>query len=204
MVDVRLRDLITRSKAGDAEARTTLVERFYPAVRDTVHRELALDLRRGRGWLAAQFSTGDIVQEVFLGALRDLEGFHGDDENAFGAFIAALVRNRLLDALRYHEAERRDARRVRGLDPTLVNPVSDATSPTGVAARNEEVDAVRKALQTLAPRDRALIEQRFVLNSTHAEVAQALGIVSEEAARKAVAAAQARLLIQLRCNERRA
>ena len=32
--------------------------------------QLALDLRRSRPWLGAIFSTGDIVQEVFLGVLR--------------------------------------------------------------------------------------------------------------------------------------
>lgn len=203
MDDVRLRELITRCKAGDEAARATLVDGFYPAVRDAVHRELALDLRRGRSWLAAQFSTGDIVQEVFLGALRDLDGFHSDDENAFKSFITTMVRHRLLDALRYHEAGRRDAKRAgRGLNVSVLGPVSDATSPTAAAARSEEVTAVNKALESLQPRDRALIEQRFVANKTYAEIAEALGIVSEGAARKAVAASQARLLIQLRRNER--
>jgi len=181
-----------------------LVDLFYPAVRDAVHRELALDLRRGRGWMAAQFSTGDIVQEVFLSALRDLDGFEGDDENAFKAFMAALVRHRLLDALRYHEAERRDPRRAGVLDAAVLARASDGTSPTDAVARGEEVDAVRRALETLQPRDRALIEQRFVSNASYAEIAKKLDIVSEEAARKAVAGAQARLLIELRRNERRA
>ena len=38
------------------------------------------------------------MHEVFLGALRDLDGFQGDDEHAFKAFITAIVRHRLLQA----------------------------------------------------------------------------------------------------------
>jgi len=199
MKAVDLPSVLARAKRGDETARAELIDRFYPSVSEMVHRELALDMRRGRPWLAALFSTGDVVHDVFVGVLRDLDDFQGRDERAFEGFLAKTVTHRLLDTIRFHEAARRDGRRVgRVRDPHSVDAPSDATSPTNVAARHEEADAVQSAIATLGERDRDLLEMRFRREATYAQIAAALDIPSEDAARKAVRAAQARLMVKLR------
>ena len=82
--------------------------------------------------------------------------------------------------------------------PTLIGKVSASSLPTAAAARREEIESVRRAIAALTPRDRSLIQLRFTDGMSYAEIAAAEGIVSEEAACKAVGAARARLLVQLR------
>lgn len=196
---VSLHEILARARQGDRVAQSRLIDEFYPAVRETVHRELSLDVRRGRPWLAALFSTGDVVHDVFVGVLRDLHTFEGHDGPSFQRFLTATVKHRLIDTIRFHEAARRDGRRVgHDLDVTAADAPSEDTSPIAVALRREESGSVHAALQDLPPRDRAVLELRYLQSKTYPEIAAALGIAAEDTARKAVRAALARLLVKLR------
>lgn len=196
---VNLPDLLSRARAHDREALEALCERFYPSVRDMVHRELALDLRRGRPWLTALFSTGDVVHDVFLGVLRDLPQFQGEDERTFEGFLASAVTHRLIYMIRHHQAGCRDGRR-RAPDAAAetLPRADDATSPTQAASRNEATAAVRSELVRLASRDRVLLEMRFRQEASYQAIAETFDLPSAEAARKAVRTARARLLVRLR------
>ncbi|MEM7200165.1 MAG: sigma-70 family RNA polymerase sigma factor [Planctomycetota bacterium] len=193
-----LADLLQRAKQGDEAARASLVERFYPSVQQMVHRELALDLRHGRPWLASLFSTADVVQDVFIGVLRDLPGVHGEDERAFEGYLASTVTHRLLRMLRFHQAGRRDGRRGGRalLDAAAVT--AGMTSPTQAARRSEQTDHVNREVERLAPRDQIVLEMRFWHGASYQDIATACGMPSSEAARKAVRSARARLLVRLR------
>ncbi|MFN3243836.1 MAG: RNA polymerase sigma factor [Planctomycetota bacterium] len=175
-----------------------LCQRHYPAVYDRVHRLLARDIRRGRPWLSAMLSTGDLVHEVFLGVVRDFDGFRGDGDEQFVAYLARLTRNRLIDSVRYHEAERRDSRRGQVLDPEACH---DAPSPVTVSMQREEVERVFAILATFPERDRALLRGRIDDGETFAELASALGYASADSARKSFRTLQARLLARLQLEE---
>jgi len=103
--------LLERARRSDPAALDTLARRFYPDVQRLVHHRLAADIRYGRPWISARFSTGDVVQSVFEGVLRDLGAFGGASEEAFVGYLTIVVRNRIVDAVRFHEAAQRDGRR---------------------------------------------------------------------------------------------
>lgn len=171
-----------------------LCERHYPRVQERVHRLLARDIRRGRPWLSAMLSTGDVVHEVFLGVVRDFDGFRGGSEHAFVAYLARLVRNRLIDSVRHHEASRRDSRRTeRDLD-AIVDPHA---TPGSNSAEREDAELVRAILAQFPERDRALLRGRLEDEEPFAALAKSLGYASADSARKAFAAVQARLLARL-------
>jgi RNA polymerase sigma factor (sigma-70 family) len=157
----------------------------------------------GRCWLrhgalSALFSTGDVVQEVFLSVVRDVDSMKGATEASFAAFLATLVRNRIVDSIRFHEAMRRGARRSRGIDDEAdMGAASDAEPPVN-AARAEEVERFCAQLAQTPPRERALLMGRIEHEHPFAQLAADLGYPSEDAARKAFYAAQARLLLRLR------
>lgn len=67
------------ARAGDQDARNQILERFYPKVRELVHKKLEHDFRKNHRWILPLFSTGDIVQEVFVGVVNGAEGFVGED-----------------------------------------------------------------------------------------------------------------------------
>ncbi len=189
--------LLTAARAGDRGAMDELFLRFYPSVRNMVHHSLATDLRRKRPWLAAMFSTGDVVQEVFQSVIRDMEHFDGESEGAFVAYLVTLIKNRLTDAIRFHEAMRRDSRRAPHAGDSLDDQAAESRDPAEIAAAEEQLRRYTRALATLGPRERTLLRERLHGTTTFAELAQQFGYPSEDAARKAFCAAQARLLLSI-------
>ncbi|MCB9881121.1 MAG: sigma-70 family RNA polymerase sigma factor [Planctomycetes bacterium] len=193
----RFHALIEAACRGEREARDEIFQRFYPSVRSMVHRALEKDLRAKKPWLASAFSTGDVVQDVFLCVLRDLDDVEGRTEAAFASYLAALVKNRLIDAVRFHEAVRRDVRRARGeLDAELLTRGSKG--PGEKASAQEEVDAFLTTVATLSGRERLLLRERLESETSFVDIATLLGYPSADAARKAFYAAQAKLIMGLR------
>lgn len=185
------------ARSGQSEALERLTGRFYPTVQQIVHRRLAQDLRLSRPWLTARFSTGDVVQEVFQSVLSDLSAFRGRTEEAFIGYLAMVVRNRIVDAIRFHEADRRDGRRMAPLEghSELPGPEGD---PAAHAASGEMVERLHKALATFDEPTRLLLRARIEGTATFAELAARLGHETEAGARRAFYAAQARLALLMK------
>mgnify|MGYP005707186803 CR=1 FL=1 len=189
-------EVLSRARGNDVSAQRQLVDRFYPAVSKIVHRELETDLRRGKPWIAQLFSTGDVVHDVFLRVLHGVDSFDGD-ESDFERYLSKAVTHRLLDVVRYHEAARRDRRRI-GRDVNADGLPNDDTSPSAAAVRLEESAIVKEAMNALTTKDQALLELRMRKGAPYEQIAKELGLPSADAARKATSLAEARLLLALR------
>jgi RNA polymerase sigma factor (sigma-70 family) len=196
VTEIPLNALLDGAREGDRAALEALFERLYPRVQRMVHGHLARDMRQGRPWLAARFSTGDVVQEVFRSVLADMSAFAGDTEDALIGYLAMVVRNRLIDAIRFHEASRRDGRRSGSETAALGTPDAE-DGPAAAAATAEEVRRLHDALAEFPERERLLLRARFEDTRSLRELADQLGYSSESAARRAFHAAQARLALRL-------
>ncbi|MBI1380248.1 MAG: sigma-70 family RNA polymerase sigma factor [Planctomycetaceae bacterium] len=190
--------LIDRARRQDPDALGELVTRFYPRVEQQVHLSLARDARLGRPWLRARFSTGDVVQEVFRNVIQDLTTFSGTSEEGFCGWLATLVRNRIVDAIRLHEAGRRSGR---AESPMLAGaaplPPSKATDPAAAAMQIEQAELVERALCELDPQTRHLVRARIEGLASFRELAEQLGYGSESGARRAFFEAQSKLALRL-------
>lgn len=188
---------LAAARAGDSAAMEGLFEEFYPRVKRMVHRGLSRDLRSTRPWLTARFSTGDVVQEVFRSLLKDLRGFQGTSEDAFTGYLAMVVRNRLLDAIRFHEAAQRDGRRTR---PSVEDSdaVSPHSGPETDALLADEAESFQEVLKTLPEIEQLLLRARLEQGARFPDLAEQLGYSSPSAARRAFYSAQAQLVIRLR------
>lgn len=193
--------IILDAAAGDADAQDQLVDACYPQVQRLVHRDLEQDFRKRHRWIMPLFSTHDVVHEVLAAVVRDLEDTSFDGPEKFYAYLGTLVRHRLLDAVRFHEAARRDNRK-QVAEPTagIANVAPDARedTPTMAAALGERAGLVRDALQELPERQRRLLELRLLEDATFPQIRDALGYASDETARQSFQDAQARLLVKLR------
>jgi RNA polymerase sigma factor (sigma-70 family) len=189
-------ELLAEARAGRPEALDALMAAFYPVVQRMVHKSLARDLRVHRPWLTARFSTGDIVQEVFRSVLKDLGAFAGTTEAAFLGYLTMVVRNRLIDAIRFHESERRDGRRTGSVSGTW-GPARTPDDPEQHVATAEELERMHRALARFPERERLLLRARFEGVETFKNLGEQLGYGSETATRRAFYAAQARLAILL-------
>lgn len=194
--EARFHSTLGAARDGDAEAMERLFQEYYPRVKEMVHQGLARDLRRHRPWLIARFSTGDVVQEVFRSLLKDLSGFRGQTEDAFRGYLAMLVRNRLLDAVRYHESAQRDGRRTRQTPQGLDSP-SAGPDPESAALDAEEIEDFHAVLESFPEHERLLLRARLEQGAMFKNLAAQLGYSSRAAARRAFISAQAQLVIRL-------
>lgn len=201
MID-ELRALIAGAARGDQDAAAALVTRTYPRVKAIVHRELERDFRRQHRWIMPLFSTRDIVHDVFAGVVAGLdESLDFPDEDAFIAYLSTIVRNRLLDAVRHHEAGKRDARRkVDGAGTFLESGAAahGVPAPDLAADLAEQAELLRTVLDEFTERHRALLMMRISDAETFPVIAEKLGYASAETARQAFLDAQAKLLVKLR------
>lgn len=190
-------ELLAASKRGDSDAMEQLFQLFYPTVERMVHAGLSRDLRVGRPWLHSRFSTGDVVQEVFRGLLRNLDSFKGATEAAFCGYLAMVVRNRLIDAVRFHEAAQRDGRRTA---PELEDEEAQhqGSGPGTDAASSEELRHFREIIGTFEEREQLLLRGRLEQDVSFKDLAEQLGYSSRSTAQRVFYAAQAKLVIRLR------
>ena len=186
--------VLLAAKGGDEEAKNELFRRLYPRVSRSTHFRLATDIRVSRPWLVSRFSTADIVQEVFWSVLGNLESFGGDSEEAFVGYLSTVIRNRVLDAVRYHEAEKRDGRLTVG----EAELEAGALEPMEAASASEVRALYETALTHLDPKEQLLVSARFHETATFAELTAQLGYPNETSTRRAYFQAQARLTLALR------
>ncbi len=187
---------LAAARGGDRVAIDFLVERYYPRVQETVHRDLSRDLRCSRPWLTARFSTGDVVQDVFRSLLSDLSNFQGQTESAFCGYLAMIIRNRLLDAIRFHEAAQRDGRESSALEGRP-EPSTEGSGPATMAGDSEAADRLEQALNSLPEKERLLLRARIEQSTQFVVLAERLGYSSKWAARRAFYAAQSKVLVFL-------
>ena len=196
-----LQVLIAAAAAGDAAAKEQLVAHCYPDVKARVHRELEQDFRKRHRWILPLFSTQDVVHEVLAAVVKDLSDTQFEGCEPFYAYLGTLVRHRLFDAVRFHEAARRDGRK-QVAEPTagLGEVAADGRelTPTLAASLGERAGLVREALAELPERQRRVLELRLLEGATFPVIREALGYASDETARQACHDAQARLLVKLR------
>ena len=122
------------------------------------------------GYLRLQGSAepDDLTSDVFLGALRNLDAFQGD-EAAFRSWLFTIAHRRLLD-------ERRRLRRRPPPEPltdTVQYRASDDVEATVVTAAGQA--RVRALCDALAPDQRDVLLLRLLGGLTVEEVATALG-----------------------------
>ena len=175
--------LLARAQSGDAQALDELFGRYVPLLRRWAAGRLP---RRVRD-LA---DTPDLVQETMLQVFKNIEGFQHRGEGAFHAYLRQAVMNRIRNEIR--NAQRRPERVE--LDQGAPD---DGVSPLEAAIGTEAIERSEGALPRLRDAERELVVARVELGLTYAEVAEAVGKSSPDAARMAVTRAIARLIEEM-------
>lgn len=190
-------DLLRAAADGDQEARARLLHELYPDVRDLVHRNLERDFRRRHPWMLQMFSTGDIVQEVFLAVVRCQPDAGAQDERQLRAWLAGQVQNRIIDRVRFHLAQRRNARHEQPLASGAGAVAGKDRTPSLLARLDERAALLSQALDSLDSDQRALWRLRVDEEREFQDIATSLGLASDEAARSAFRRVQAKLVLRL-------
>ena len=180
--------LVARAKAGDRDA----LDRLF-----TLHGPPLKRWARGRlpQWARDLADTDDLVQETLLRTFTQIEGFDARGVGALQAYLRQAVLNRIRDELR-RKGRRPDST---GLDTQDEDP---GLSPLELAIGHEAVERYEQALARLRSEEREAIIARVELGYSYAELAEALGKPTPDAARKTAQRALVRLAEEMgRANE---
>jgi len=161
--------------------------------------------------LGARVDASDVVQETVLEASERLDEFLRSAAVPFAVWLRFLACQKLAQFHRKHlGAGKRDARREVFLDDSAAPVANTATlagamvrasqtSPSGAAARAEEVARVRVALDRLSPEDRSVLVLRHFERWSNQEIARILGLSEGGASlRYSRAALRLRQLLEVR------
>lgn len=171
--------LLVRAREGDQGARERLFARFLPVLRRWAHGRLP---PRARG-LA---DTDDLVQVTLTRALARLPDLEPREEGSFLAYLRRI----LLNAIR--EEVRRSARR--GTQNELTPDLPDErASVVDELLSHETMRLYEEALAHLSEEQQEAIILRLEFRYSHAQIAEALGKRTANAARMTVV----RALMQL-------
>jgi RNA polymerase sigma-70 factor (ECF subfamily) len=169
--------LVAAAVAGDQVALQRLLLAHY----DTLARRVRARLPPR---LQATQAVEDILQLTFLQAFRDITRFEPRADATFGDWLNRIAENRLLDAIKQHDCEKRGGGWHRvgegigdesGMAPLLDWIASDDKSPSSVVARGEALQALQVALASLDQDQREALRLRLVEGKSLEETAAALG-----------------------------
>jgi len=171
--------LLTRAREGDTSALDELFARYLPSLRRWA---------RGRlpWWARDVADTQDLVQDALLETFRHLDGFEHRGHGALQAYLRQSVLNRVRNELK--RAGRRPA--AAELDPQLAD---SNQSPLEAAIGAAAIDRYDAAVARLPEDDRELVVARLEWDLSYADVAEATGRPTANAARMAVSRALVRL-----------
>jgi RNA polymerase sigma-70 factor (ECF subfamily) len=173
----KTRHLVALAKDGDESALDQLCKVYGERVRWVVR------LRMG-GEIRSKLESMDLVQDALVCALRDLGNFTYKSEGDFLRWLSEIAENRLRDNLDKLHADKRDIRKEVRLDsyrPTTgesftgaVGPI-DATTPSAIMSKREDLARLAKALDALKPEYRKVIVLTKIEGLSYKEIADRLG-----------------------------
>jgi RNA polymerase sigma-70 factor (ECF subfamily) len=170
---------LRRAQDGDQEAVRWLLDRYWSRLRRMIG--LRLDDR-----LASRLDASDVVQETLMDAVQRLETYLRERPLPFYPWLHRLASERLAQAHRYHlHTLRRQAGREGVGDNAWTGPsaqrlvdalAASGTSPSGRVVREEDREAIWRALGELPEQDREILVMRYLDQLAFGEIAAILGI----------------------------
>lgn len=168
--------LVALAKNGDESALNRLCRVYGPRVLWLVRIGMGKELR-------SKLESVDLVQDVLVSTLKNLRNFTYKNEGDFIRWISRITENRLRENLNRLHAVKRDIRREVRLDshsPTLedsfdaaMEPI-DATTPSAIVSKREDLERLAKAIDTLKPEYRRIIVLTKIEGLSYKEIGNKL------------------------------
>jgi len=176
-IDQKTQELVTLAKGGDDSALEQLCRIYGERVRRIVRLRMASEIR-------PRLDSMDLVQDALISALGGLKDFTYKNEGDFLRWLARITQNELRDNLDKLYTEKRDVRkevRIENYGPTTgggfvgtPGPI-EATTPSAIMSKKEDLDKLEKAIDQLKPDYREVIVLAKIDGLTYKEIANKLG-----------------------------
>jgi RNA polymerase sigma-70 factor (ECF subfamily) len=190
----KTRHLVILAKDGDKSALNQLYMVYAERVRRIVRLRLSKELR-------PKLDSMDLVQDAFLSALGGIGDFTYKNEGDFLRWLSRIAQNALRDNLDKLHAAKRDIRKEVRLDnyrPTTgagfvgTPGAIEATPPSVIMSKKEDLDKLEKAIDELKPEYREVIVLTKLEGLSYKEIGKRLS-KSPDAVRMLVPSAMAEL-----------
>jgi RNA polymerase sigma factor (sigma-70 family) len=182
--------LLRRAQAGEPDAATELIREYEPDIR----LEVRVRLRVQDGRVRRVLDSMDIAQSVLASFFAGVTAgrFVPENPQQLLGLLVTMTRNKLLTHVRHQRQQRRDVRRVQGLDAAVHDVATEGETPSEIVAGKELLGEFRKRL---SDEERQLAERRSQ-DQSWTEIAAALG-GTPEGRRKQLERAFARVAREL-------
>ncbi len=190
----KTQQLVILAKGGDESALERLYRLYGERVRWMVR------FRMGKA-LRSRLESMDLVQDVFVNAFGALGDFTYKNEGDFVRWLSKITQNALADNLDKLHAAKRDIRkelrfgaRNSATDSVLrqVQGNLDATTPSMIMSKREDLAKLEKAIDELKPEYRDIIVLSRIEGLSYKEIGKRLG-KSPDAVRMQMPSAMAEL-----------
>ena len=128
-------------------------------------------------------SAEDVLQEVWIAAIRGLPGFRPEGKDAVDRWLTCIAQRVMINTVKAagrfkrggrHTFVRRDPDRASSLADLFACVASPGRTPSSEAAVTEAVDAVQIALASLPPARRQAIWMRYIEGQSQEAIAKAM------------------------------
>jgi RNA polymerase sigma-70 factor (ECF subfamily) len=190
----KTRHLVILAKDGDKSALNQLYMVYAERVRRIVRLRMSKELR-------PKLDSMDLVQDALLSALGGIGDFTYKNEGDFLRWLSRIAQNALRDNLDKLHAAKRDIRKEFRLDnyrPTTgagfvgTPGAIEATTPSVIMSKKEDLDKLEKAIDELKPEYREVIILTKLEGLSYKEIGKRLS-KSPDAVRMLVPSAMAEL-----------
>ncbi|MFC1794359.1 sigma-70 family RNA polymerase sigma factor [Planctomycetota bacterium] len=170
-------ELVVLAKGGDNSAQDRLCRAYGERVRRIVRLRMGAELR-------SKLESMDLVQDALMCALRDLGDFTYRNEGDFLRWLTKIAENRLRDNIDKLHTDKRDIRREIRLDDrerttggVFVGTAGsiEATTPSVIMSRKEDLDKLEKAIDKLRPEYREVIMLAKIEELSYSQIGDRLG-----------------------------
>ena len=155
--------LVALYLSGSEEALRELIERYLKPVYNFVYR-----------YVGAPGETEDIVQDVFVGAWKNIKRF--DTTRKFKTWIFTIAKNTSLNWIKkkkpalFSQFETEDGENI--LEQSIADPMP---LPDELFARSSRAEELSAVLQKLSPRYQKVLSLRYTDQLTFQEISEFLG-----------------------------
>jgi len=173
----KTQELVVLAKGGDNSAQDRLCRAYGERVRRIVRLRMGAELR-------SKLESMDLVQDALMCALRDLGDFTYRNEGDFLRWLTKIAENRLRDNIDKLHTDKRDIRREIRLDDrerttggVFVGTAGsiEATTPSVIMSRKEDLDKLEKAIDKLRPEYREVIMLAKIEELSYSQIGDRLG-----------------------------
>ncbi len=173
----KTQELVILAKEGDDSALEQLCRVYGERVRRIIR------LRMG-GELRSKLDSMDLVQDALLSALGGLGDFTYKNEGDFLRWLSKITQNALRDNLDKLYTDKRDIRkevRLESYEPTTGSGfvgtpgAIEATTPSVIMSKKEDLDKLEKAIDELKPDYRKVIVLSKIDGLSYKEIGDRLG-----------------------------